>query len=94
MLYQPNNIDLSRTVLAGMTTLQLQTAYATAQQAYIDLMTGGKPITVSYAQGDGQKTVVYHKTDMMNLTMFIQQLQVQLGISNGRRPMRPFFSAR
>lgn len=92
MLY--NTVDLTRTTLAGIDNTTLQTWLSTAQAAYLDVMTGNKPVTVTYAQGDGTRTVIYQKTDITNLTMFIKSLQVQLGISTGRRPMRPYFSGR
>jgi hypothetical protein len=89
-----NQIDLTKTSLAGVAPATLQAWLAQAQQAMADLMTGNKPVVVQYTQGDGQKSVTYHKTDMMNLTMWIKQLQIQLGMSSGRRPMRPFFNGR
>lgn len=77
------------TVLAGLTTPQLQAALASAQQAYIDLMTGKQVVTASYTQGDGAKTVSFKQTDAAQLTAFIRLLQAQLGIvCSPRRPAR------
>ena len=76
-------------VLAGMSVPQLQTALAAAQQAYLDLMTGNKAVTLSYAQGDGAKTVSYTQTNLGQLTALIQLLQSQLGlVRHARRPVR------
>lgn len=81
---------LSRTsIFAGMSTTQLQAVLASAQQAYIDLTTGGKPQAAAYTQGDGSKSVTYTPASLPNLTMLIKQLQAQLGIiRHTRRPMR------
>ena len=76
-------------VLAGMTTAQVQAALALAQQAYADLMTGQKGVSFSYTQGDGTKTVTYQQTSIAQLTAFVRLLQAQLGMRNfGRRPIR------
>ncbi len=76
-------------IFAGMTTAQLQTALATAQTAYLALSTGAKAITLSYAQGDGSKSVTYNQASLGGLTMLIKQLQAQLGMTpRARRPMK------
>lgn len=81
--------DPTQSILAGMTTAQLQAALTSAQTAYTQLMTGTKVATASYAQGDGQKTVSYTQTNVQQLAAFIRLLQTQLGIvSCGRRPVR------
>lgn len=80
--------DTTQSVLAGMTTAQLQAALTSAQTAYVQLMTGSKAVTVSYAQGDGQKTVSYQQTNAQQLAAFIRLLQAQLGIGAMRRPVR------
>ena len=67
-------------VLAGMTTDQLTAALTAAQGALVQLMTGTKVVTVSYTQGDGAKSVGYAQAEIGSLTMFIRQLQAQLGI--------------
>ena len=48
--------DSSTSPLAGMTQVQLQAALVAAQKAYIELMTGGRTVELSYAQGDGSRT--------------------------------------
>lgn len=88
-------VDTSMTILAGVSNTLLNQWLTQAQQAYADLMTGGKPIMVTYSQGDGSnKSVTYTRTDAQQLTMWIKQLQTQLGIICGRRPMRPVFNGR
>ena len=90
-----NQINLHKTSLAGVSTVTLQAWLATAQQAMADLMTGNKPVVVQYSQGgSSQKSVTYQKTDMQQLTMWISQLQIQLGITRGRQPVRPYFRGR
>jgi hypothetical protein len=66
--------------------VQLQAWLSTAQNAYALLMSGGKPVTVSY---DG-KSVTYSQASVANLAAFIQLLQSQLGMGVRRRAIRPF----
>lgn len=81
--------DPSQSILAGMTTAQLQAALTAAQQAYTELMTGQKGVSFSYAQGDGSRSVTYQQTNMQQLASFIRLLQAQLGIvTMVRRPAR------
>lgn len=72
--------------LYGMTDAQLQAALTSAQQAYVDLRTGDKAVTVSYAQGDGSRSVTFQQTNMANLRLFIADLQAAL--NPGVRPCR------
>ncbi len=84
--------DPSTSIFAGMSTQALQTALANAQQAYLDLTTGGKVETAAYTQGDGNKSVTYTRANIAALTALIKQLQAQLGIiTHGRRPVRLAF---
>lgn len=81
--------DPSSSIFAGMSTAALQTALANAQQAYLDLSSGAKVVTASYAQGDGTKSVTYTQANVGALVALIKELQVQLGIiQRGRRPVR------
>ncbi|QBL93134.1 hypothetical protein KSAC_08930 [Komagataeibacter saccharivorans] len=85
--YNPNT-----STLAGMTTAQLQAALASAQAALVQLQTGGKVVSVSYAQGDGSRSVSYTQASLPNLTQFIMQIQQQLGVPGvRRRALRPIF---
>lgn len=84
--------DPTTSLLAGRSTAQLQTDLANAQQAYIDLTTGGKTQSLAYTQGDGSKSVTYTRAELPALTMLIRQLQQQLGIiPRTRAPLRPIF---
>lgn len=79
----------STSIFAGMSTAQLQAALGVAQQAYLDITSGAKAVTINYTQGDGSKSVTYQQTSVPNLIMLIKQLQAQLGIvRRGRRPVR------
>jgi len=85
--YNPNT-----SIFAGMSQAQLQAALTAAQQAYINLSSGAKAVTVSYAQGNGSKSVTYQQTSVANLNALIKQLQAQLGIvRHPRRPFRPVY---
>lgn len=79
--------DPNQTILAGVAKPTLQQWLADAQAAYQQLVTGGKPVTVSY---DG-KSVTYAQTDGAKLENWIGLLQRQLGINRGRRAIRVYF---
>ncbi|EKN3946574.1 TPA: gpW family head-tail joining protein [Yersinia enterocolitica] len=73
--------NANTSLLAGaMTRAQLEEALNRAQQAYIELSTGSKGVSFSYAQGDGTRSVTYQQTDIGKLMGLIQLLQAQLGI--------------
>ena len=57
-----------------MTDAQLQAALTAAQTALVDLRTGKKVVSVSYAQGEGSRSATFAQTDLANLRMFIQEL--------------------
>lgn len=76
--------DISSGILAGMTEAQLRAALAAAQQAYIDLSTGGKPVSVAYTQGNGSRSITYVQTDLPKIAALIQTIQRQLGIGSRR----------
>ena len=75
------------TILAGLPQATLQAYLATAQQAYADLMTGQKTVSVGY---DG-KNVTYAITDSAKLESWIDLLQRCLGMNRGRRALRPYY---
>jgi hypothetical protein len=84
--------DTSSSLLAGMSTQQLQQYLTAAQAAYVQLSLGSKGESFSYTQGDGTKTVTYTRAQLPQLANLIQMLQSQLGIvCRARRPMRPLF---
>jgi hypothetical protein len=79
-------------LLAGRPDVALREDLATAQQALLDLQSGNKVVSVSYAQGSGNRSVTYGPTDLPALQNLIRTLQMQLGIiSRGRRPIRVVF---
>ncbi len=61
----------------------LERRLAEAQTAYHDLMTGQREVSLSYAQGDGMKSVTYTAMNLPALKAYIAELTSQLGI--GRR---------
>lgn len=76
-------------MFTGMSTAQLQAALASAQAAYIALLTGQQGVSFSYAQGDGDKSVTYKAPDAAALAALIVELQQVLGIvRRGRRPVQ------
>lgn len=81
--------DPTTSILAGMTTQQVQAALTSAQTAYAQLVAGNKVASASYTQGDGAKSVSYTQANIANLVAFIRLAQAQLGIiSQPRRPVR------
>lgn len=85
--YNPNT-----SLFAGMSQDQLQTYLASCQQAYIELQSGAKIASVSYAQGDGSRAVTYTQANATGLAALIKQLQQQLGMPGVRRKaLRPVF---
>ncbi|MFS7246611.1 gpW family head-tail joining protein [Rahnella inusitata] len=82
--------DPNSSLLAGaLTRDQLTAALTAAQQAYLELSSGAKGVSFSYAQGDGTRSVSYQQTDIGQLTALIQLLQAQLGIvPRPRRTLR------
>ncbi len=74
---------------SGMSQQALQAALTAAQQALIQLGTGAKGVTFSYAQGDGSKSVTFTPATREGLVSLIRDLQAELGIiSRPRRSMR------
>lgn len=75
-------------VFAGMDDAVLRLNLAAAQQALIEFGTGKSIVTMSYAQGDGSKSVTRKMGSVAECTALIAQLQQALGINCGRRPFR------
>ncbi|CAB3779368.1 hypothetical protein LMG28688_00819 [Paraburkholderia caffeinitolerans] len=75
-------------VYDGLTTAQLQTQLQALQNAYFALSTGQQVASVSYAQGDGSKSVTYRPADILRLQADIALIQKKLGLSHGRRQIR------
>ena len=84
--------DPSTSILAGMDTAVLQAQLAALQTAYLQLSQGAKVVTVSYAQGNGNKAVTYKAADLSEVVQAIRLVQAQLGIiAHPRRALRPLF---
>jgi len=75
---------------AGMTVAQLQTLRVTAQTALTDLLTGGKPVMVSYGNGEGQRQVTYTRANEIGLRNLIAELNQALG-AGGRHALSVSF---
>jgi hypothetical protein len=86
MAYCGCRYDPSTSLFAGADPATLQALLSQAQQAYAQLIMGGKPVTVSYES----KSVTYTQAEVANLSALIMQLQAQLGLTCGRRALRPY----
>ncbi len=76
----------------GMTRDQLLALRAQVQQAYFDIMTGNKNVTLSYAQGDGAKSVTKQMTSIANVQAMLMMIATALGEPCGRRrPILPVY---
>ena len=62
-----------------------------AQSALQKLMIGGNPVTVSYAQGEGQRSVTYSRANMADLREWIGELNAALGNGRQRRAIGVVF---
>jgi hypothetical protein len=79
-------------LLAGMATADLQAWLAKLQTAYLQINAGKRTVTVSYAQGDGGRSVTFTATTPAQIAAAILQVQQQLGmVRRARRPLRPIF---
>lgn len=77
---------VQNSILAGVDPTTLQAWLSAAQQAYQDVITGGKAETLSYSQGDGgAKSVTYTRANLAQLTQWISELQAALGIRHHAR---------
>lgn len=83
-------------IFDGIDVETLRSRLAEMQQAYFDLMSGQRGESYTYAQGDGNKSVTYTRSNIADLAQAIISLQTQIDILSGsytnrRRPLRPFF---
>lgn len=84
MRYDPRS-----SLFAGMDTTELRTRLQAMQRDYLDLVSGRKLQSASYAQGDGSKAVTYTKAELPDLSQAIRALQAQLGdIGAPRRALK------
>lgn len=73
-----------KTIWSNLSRETLQIYLTNAQQAYNDLLIGNKPISVSYSQETGAKSVTYTQANMQQLQGYIMDLQRTLGINRRR----------
>lgn len=85
-MFNPSASDL-----VGIAPATLQKWLLEAQLAHHNLMTGSQGEALSYTQGDGTKSITFTRTNVGQLTAYIQLLKAQLGITSGRRPVRFVF---
>jgi hypothetical protein len=73
--------------ICNLTPEELAALLPQLQQALFALITGRREVTVSYAQGDGAKSVTYNSNaaNVSYLRYLIQYIGVALGTSCGRR---------
>ena len=76
--------------LTGVPPGTLQQWLGQAQQALQNLMTGAQAVTVSYAQGSGNRAVTYQRTNVGDLRAWIGEIQAALGVRT-RRPIGVMF---
>lgn len=86
-------------ILDGVALATLQTRLTQMQQTYLDLMSGAKIATASYAQADGNRSVTYTQANIADLVQAIIGVQTQIDLLTGipcnrRPPVVPFFCAR
>ena len=83
-------------ILDGIDTSALTLRLAAMQQDYLDLMSGRKVESASYAQSDGSRAITYTKANIADLTAAIITVQTAIdkasGLCMGRRaPIRPLY---
>lgn len=74
-------------VLEGVPPATLQQWLAQAQAALHQLTIGAQTASVSYAQGNGQRSATFSRTNISNLYAWIAQLRAALGHGRPRRPI-------
>lgn len=84
-------------ILDGLDAVTLQSQLTAMQTALLQLQSGAKVVKVSYAQGEGSRSVEYSTANITDLTHAILGVQQQLDILAGggsprrRRPIMPVF---
>lgn len=77
--------------LVGVPPATLAVWLGQAQQALQNLMTGQLAATVSYAEGQGQRSVTYTKANLPDLREWIGELNAALGRGRQRRAIGVMF---
>lgn len=84
--------DRETSILAGMSDDQVRAALTAAHQALVEIQTSKRPVSVSYSQGNGSRSVTYNVNTLQDLMAFIRLCQAQLGIiTSPRRAIRVVF---
>lgn len=84
-------------VLDGIDAATLQAQLTAMQTALMQLQSGARVVKVSYAQGEGSRSVEYTAANIADLTQAILGVQTQLdtvlgtGVPPRRRPIMPVF---
>jgi hypothetical protein len=86
-----NRASTGGSPFSGLPPATLQCFLDQSVAALQQLLTGSKPVTVSYGMGDGQKSVTYQRTDETKLRMHINELRQLLGQGGRRAPVRVGF---
>ena len=77
--------------LIGVPQATLQSWLTQAQQALQNVATGAKVTTVTYAQGEGSRSVSYSRANIADLRAWITELQTALGVRTTRRAIGVMF---
>lgn len=77
--------SMTPAVLVGVEPATLQAWLTDAQTALHQMMLSNQPQSVTYGQGDGQKTVTFNRSSVASLQSWIGMLQQALGVTRGRR---------
>lgn len=77
--------------IIGLTQAELQSLFTATQTAINTLSIGGQAVSVSYAMGDGAKSVTYTAVDLANLRIRLRMLAAALGLAGRRRAIRTIF---
>ncbi len=82
-------VTITTGIFAGMDDTVLRAQLTAAQLALIQLQSGQSNVSMSYAQGDGAKSITKKVGSVGECTALILQLKRALGIAPaGRRPIR------
>ncbi|AQS88262.1 hypothetical protein AA101099_1783 [Neoasaia chiangmaiensis NBRC 101099] len=80
-----------RGTYAGMTEQQVTDARNTAQQQLIGLLSGTRPQSAGYTQGEGGRNVTFAGASEAQLRNMLRELNALLGVGTSRRAIRPYF---
>jgi hypothetical protein len=84
--------DQNRTLLAGIPRATLLLWRPQLQQAMLNIALGSQPLSLSYTQGDGSKSITHNIVSVAQAQNLLQLVNRCLGLPAVRRPMRPYFA--